>query len=96
MAVLLLPFGIELQHASEDHIHNHCDITAEHFDTHDEDCSHLHFLSKVNAIDFKVSSEHVELVFVENQLFHYQSENTLSNHRYHSLRGPPFLLLIPA
>ena len=86
----MLPFGIELQHASEDHGHNHCDITAEHFDSHDEDCSHLHFLTKVNAIHFKVSAEYHELVLGQNQLFHYQAENTLLTHLNHSQRGPPF------
>ena len=90
MAVFLLPFGFELQHASEHHKHNHCDVTAEHFDSHDEDCSHLHFLTKVNAIDFKISSDYVEFAFVEKELFHNQSEITLTTHLNHSQRGPPF------
>jgi len=84
--------GLELVHASEHHGHNHCDITAEHFDSHDKNCAHLHFLSKVNAIDFSFIDEICDTDFIEHQIFHYQSENTALTYLTHGKRGPPFLL----
>lgn len=93
MAVLFLPLGIELHHA-KDHSHKHCDLTIEHLDSHEEDCSHMHFLSKVDAIDFDSLHEYLEVDFycIERTTFYYLEKSPsfpLSSYK----RGPPFLLL---
>lgn len=92
MVVLMLPLGIELQHASEHHGHNHCDVTVNHFDSHDENCSHLHFLSKVNAIDFENSEESTHTSFFCSQIIFTSVEVENSTVTTTQERGPPFLL----
>ena len=92
MAVLMLPLGFELHHASEHHGHHHCDITTNHFDSHDENCSHLHFLSKVNAIDFDTLEEDVLASYYLSKTVFCTVEAENSTVQTTQERGPPFLL----
>lgn len=92
MAVLLLPLSFELHHASEHHGHHHCDITANHFDSHDESCSHLHFLSEINAIDFANSKEESHTHLYSTEITFSTVEVEESTLQTAQERGPPFLL----
>ncbi len=90
---MLLPFAVQFNHSFKKHEHSVCKAqNIIHFDTHEIDCSVLHF--KINTLKINFSSEiHLaEILENEEKIVTAEAQTTSTKLHYKSSRAPPFLL----
>lgn len=91
---MLLPFAVQFNHSFENHEHSVCKAqNIVHFDTHEIDCSVLHF--KINTLKIDFSSEiHLdEKLENEEKIVTVEAQTAEAKFHYKSSRAPPFLLI---
>lgn len=91
---MLLPFAVQFNHSFKNHEHSVCKAqNIIHFDTHEIDCSVLHF--KINTLKIDFSSEiHLTEKLENGERIVTAEAQTLSvKFHYKSSRAPPFLLI---
>jgi len=94
ITTVLLPFAVQFNHSFENHEHSVCKAqNSIHFDTHEIDCSVLHF--KINTLKIDFSSENYLAEKLENEEKTVTSEAQTASAKFHckSSRAPPFLLI---
>ena len=95
IAVVLLPFGVQFVHSFTTHEHSIChEQNKTHFDTHEIDCSVLHFKIDTNSIDFYSSISSASTIVVEEKIYATKNQITSLNLHFKSSRAPPVLLFI--
>ena len=93
ITTVLLPFAVQFNHSLVKHKHAVCKAqNSIHFDTHEINCSVLHF--KINTLKIDFSSEIHLAEKLENieQIVTAEAQTASAKFHYKSSRAPPFLL----
>lgn len=95
IAVVLLPFGVQFLHSFTTHEHSIChDQNRTHFDTHEIDCSVLHFKIDNNSIDFHSSITSDSITIVEEKIYATKNQRYSLSLHFKPSRAPPVLLFL--
>ncbi|MFO7674264.1 MAG: hypothetical protein R6V74_11195 [Lutibacter sp.] len=94
VTTVLLPFAVQLNHSFEYHEHSVCKAqNIVHFDTHEIDCSVLHFKINTLKIDFSSEIHLANKLENEEKIVTAEVQTAAAKFHYKSSRAPPFLLL---
>ena len=94
ITTVLLPFAVQFDHSFEKHQHSVCKAqNIIHFDTHEIDCSVLHFKINTHKIDFSSEAQFAKNELNEEKIVTAESQTASSKFHYKSSRAPPFLLI---
>lgn len=90
---VLLPFAVQFTHSFQKHEHAVCKAqNIIHFDSHEIDCSVLHFKINTNKIDFPSETHLTEKVDINQKILFVETGISSIKIQYKSSRAPPFLL----
>jgi hypothetical protein len=91
---VLLPFAVQFNHSFKNHEHSVCKAqNSIHFDTHEIDCSVLHFKINTLKIDFSSEIQFTENIKKEEKIVSAEAQTISAKFHYKSSRAPPFLLI---
>jgi len=93
ITTVLLPFAVQFNHSFKNHEHSVCKAQNNiHFDTHEIDCSVLHFKINTLKIDFSSEIHFTKNIKKEEKIVTAEAQTTSAKFHYKSSRAPPFLL----
>ncbi|KUO68465.1 MAG: hypothetical protein ACYCZ2_14430 [Lutibacter sp.] len=94
ITTVLLPFAVQFDHSFEKHRHSVCKTqNITHFDSHEIDCSVLHFKINTHKIDFYSEAHFAKNELNEEKIVTAESQTASAKIHYKSSRAPPFLLI---
>ena len=94
ITTVLLPFAVQFDHSFKKHEHSVCKAqNIIHFDTHDIDCSVLHFKINTHKIDFSSEIHFAKNELSEEKIITAEAQTISAKFHYKSSRAPPILLI---